>query len=219
MDKNDHVESDNKLAEWWMGSRHKIKEELENHLASVKDEHVRNHIRDNFHHRWDVMNDWAEDASRFGAENLGSPHESDFYGDAKLIPSNRPKNPRINAIINKLPADQPLDAVHSLIEHVNERRGKITPNQKYAIEGAVQHHVDKMGINDLIKVINKSGDPVYNNDKVKPLNVWIKAAHRILLDSPNEDKAKFLDYYNNLEDGAQKDKLGWWAQSIKSRME
>jgi len=218
-DKNDHTPFDNKLAEWWIDKRHKIKAELESHLSAIKDEHVRKHIRDNFHHRWDTMNDWAEDAHRFGAENLESPHDPNFYGSAKLIPSGRPRNPRIDSIINRLPMDRPADAIHSLINNVRQRK-TFTPRQQELVSQAIDTIISKMDTDDVIRLINRTNhDPLYRHKHIEPMNVWIKGIKHIAEHGDRTAKNKFLKYVENLPKGSQqKGRLNFWANFIKDRM-
>ncbi len=57
----------NKVMQWWQDASPKVKEEFERHLTAIKDEHLRDHLRRNFHARAEHL----DYMSKFPMEDQG----------------------------------------------------------------------------------------------------------------------------------------------------
>lgn len=55
----DHTDED-ELHGWFQKHKHNIKNEFHNQLKHIKNEDLKNRLKDNFDQRWDVLNTWAE---------------------------------------------------------------------------------------------------------------------------------------------------------------
>jgi hypothetical protein len=130
------------LVDWWNQHGQGIKDEMENQLGSIKDEHVRKHVRDNFTERWHAMNDWSkrmaadtESAHFYHPSSLG-----DQFNAPRIIKQEQPK---ITAKqLKSLPKDK-KDALFAISDIIN-RKERITPKQRYLLNDAIKHVVKSM---------------------------------------------------------------------------
>jgi hypothetical protein len=130
------------LVDWWSNNGQKIRDEMENQLGSVKDESVRNHIRDNFTSRWHKMNDWANKL-KAEPDSVHMYHDSSLGEVFQSPHMSQPVTPRITkGMLNSLPKNK-RDALFTIADVVNKKQ-KMTYSQITMLSSAMDNIIDKM---------------------------------------------------------------------------
>jgi hypothetical protein len=208
------------LADWWHNNGHKIKDKLEEQLGAIKDQPTREHIRDNFNHRWHNMNNWVkglndiDDSKMYSLDELGQgfPHTRVIRKPVQSISS---------AQLKSLPED-PTMALNAVSDIVHNKK-KLTPKQKDLITGTVNGIIEKMNPDQAAQTFNSIiHNPHFNSETMKQneLNVrnmmlnhfadthWVgdtpskKLEHQSkiadVIDSLPKEKREILGHWSNL---------------------
>ena len=215
-------ETENKLADWWTKNRDNLKSEFERQLTGIKDENVRKHIRDNFDARVSAINNWSNDATHYGAENL-EPLFSPLNpvgADTIQMKSDRPL--KVKALLDKLPQSDPVGAVHNIALDLS-KRDRLTGDASETLRSAVNDLVWKMSPEELME-LHKSltNNPLYKTKLFKGLGVRGHIAGVLAGAHPNKEAHRqiFTDRYDNLPASEEKDYIGhilpvWRAPTYK----
>ena len=214
-------ETDNDLAKWWTDNRDNMKAELEKQLSSIKDEKIRNHIRDNFHSRAAALGGWADEANRFGAENLGEVLGPNSSAQAAHIPFPEDKD-RISALAGKLP-DKPLDAVHTVAASMM-RKDRLDPLVKNALTGALRGIIGKASPEELVELEKTlRANPLFKTKLFKTLGIRGMMVDHLNADESDLHRQAFIQHYESLPEGEEKNYwkmfLPHWAKKQADKVQ
>jgi hypothetical protein len=130
------------LVDWWTKHGQKIKDEMENQVGNIKDETLRNHVRDNFNNRWHKMNEWSK-AMQADPEGDNMYDASSLHHAFKDTRNIQMQQPRISAAqLKSLPKNK-TDALVSISDMVNKKE-KLTMNQRQLLHDAVKKTIASM---------------------------------------------------------------------------
>jgi hypothetical protein len=130
------------LVDWWSKNGRKIKDEMENQVGSIKDEAIRNHVRDNFNNRWRKMNNWAS-LIKDSPEDDKMYELNSLHNDFEDTRNTQLEAPKINASqLKSLPKNK-RDALAAISDIVN-KKGKLTQRQRSLLSSAVRNTIDSM---------------------------------------------------------------------------
>ena len=132
--------SHEELTDWWTNHGPAMKEELEKHLGSIKDQDHREHIRDNFNNRWDKMNQWANRVKNGEIDKYEMSALHEGFGNTHNIPM---KSVRISqSQLKQLPKNK-RDALFAIADIVN-KKPKLSSKQTYMLSTAIEGIFQKM---------------------------------------------------------------------------
>lgn len=101
---------------WWLEAGPAIKAEFTKQLSYIKNTRLRSYIEKNFHHRYEIVDGWAQQADH--PEDLFS---RDFSGKARLLPMDPAPRATVDFLLKNLP-DNTLEAIDKIINAFSKRR-------------------------------------------------------------------------------------------------
>jgi GNAT superfamily N-acetyltransferase len=201
---------------WWGQNKHKIKNQMEAELAHINDEGVRNHVRDNFNHRWEKLSSWAD--------NLNSSQDfwnkDDFhvpFKDTRIIKQQAPK------ITSKFITDQfkgdPKAAINQISDIINSK-GKLTANQHHAVKAGMDSVIRSLNPEQAKDLLNHALDnPKLNTSALRNHHLDLKTALLTGLSDNNmtEHMRSVADHIDSLPE-EKKGSLPQWSEFFRRNL-
>lgn len=148
---HDHKHNYYDFLEWWQKNGNNIKNELGKHLSAIKDPEVREHISNNFHDRWDLVDKWANNTHEDEERNANDRSIFD-KGYKGISNSHMPQGrARVDSILERTKDSKPYDAAVELLKHSSKIKG--TRAQK-AINEAIVELSSRMPDEDMVRFIS-----------------------------------------------------------------
>jgi hypothetical protein len=149
-------EGNDELHKWWTENSQKMSDEMLKQVSHIKDEHTRKHVWDNFKHRMDTMNNWAEN---YGNENYDDPHQT---VSARMIKDRRPVT-RLSTSLKMLNKDNHLGSVETLI-NLAKKHGK--PQHRESIDATFKAMLNRMTPQQVSEIYQKHGHDMLGHQRV-----------------------------------------------------
>lgn len=208
--------SHEETVDWWNKNKHKIKNQMEKELSHINDEDIRNHIRDNFNHRWEKLSNWAD--------NLNSRQDfwnkDDFHGpfkDTRIIKRYTPK------ITSKFLKDtfkgDPKEAISRISDIIN-RKGKLTPNQTSVVKSGMEKVIDSLTPDQAVDLFSHAMEnPKLKTQAMKNHNLQFDKLllNRIAENNSPEHMTKLADHIDSLPE-EKKGSLPEWSDYLRQKL-
>jgi hypothetical protein len=187
------------LAQWWTKQGPKVRKEMENQLAAIKDEHVRQHIRNNFNNRAGILDKWSADPSvdpfaRSHNQEGPQADDNDYLRAYKALRVTNEKFPRkykeaAAKVLSQLPPD-PTEAVEKILANSIEMPYKA--KNKAVLDEVMQDLADKMSPDQLANFMyTHHSHPIFN-------------VRRLVQNRTFRDDAEHSKFVSSLRDMADK---------------
>ena len=221
--------SHEQLTDWWTNHGRDIKSALEGQLEGIKDESVRNHVRDNFNSRWNKMNNWVDRMKSDPNSDEMFTHNAlgDAFEDTRNIPQSKP---RISAnVLRALPRNK-KDAMLAIVDMVN-KKDRLTPHQHHLLSSAMDKVISSMTpeeaadtFRSVVDNPHASTKKVIDNPELNPRLRMLNHFHQAHeWDAGNNPiyKMNHMNAIANVIDSLPAEKretMGEWADYYRSKM-
>jgi hypothetical protein len=176
------------LADWWHQVGPNVQKSFHKNLFAIKNKELAKFLSDNFKHRADILNTWAEDVrqnvyphdsltsladSSLKAYQIGKPHAID--------------TDKIKSIKERYKGDRPESAINDLA--LVYRQPNTSESAKAYIRETIKDYLDMLGPDELVQLYRStSTNPWYNNKSDLGLPAMIRSS---LAEETEKDGAKY----------------------------
>lgn len=156
-----------KIADWWLDVSHDVSQEFNKHLMAIKDEHLRDHLAKNFHHRINKLNKWSKGILSGEKHTILDDHTRPKIFHKKV---NESKMQKIFNILHAGVSD-PLNSVYTILDAVNTTP-KLSDFDMQTVKAALNHLYTLMRPEHAVHVYNSATtNPKYLKENIKKLHI------------------------------------------------